>query len=87
MSRCRQVAATVVTAGVSSRDGSGETVRGLETILHKMVLLLLSTLLKPLLLPLHQVLLLLWRGETVSGLEEGRPLIKTEPPTNGDVPH
>ena len=87
MSRCRQVAATVVTAGASSRDGSGETVRGLETILHQMVLLLLSTLLKPLLLLLHQVLLLLWRGETVSGLEEGRPLIKTEPPTNGDVPH
>ena len=85
--QCRQVAATVVTAGASSRDGSGETVRGLETILHQMVLLLLSTLLKPLLLLLHQVLLLLWRGETVSGLEEGRPLIKTEPPTNGDVPH
>ena len=85
--RCRQVAATVVTAGASSRDGSGETVRGLETILHQMVLLLLSTLLKPLLLLLHQVHLLLWRGETVSGLEEGRPLIKTEPPTNGDVPH
>ena len=87
MSRCRQVAATVVTAGASSRDGSGETVRGLETILHQMVLLLLSTLLKPLLLLLHQVLLLLWRGETVSGLEEGRPLIKTEPPTNRDVSH
>ena len=87
MSRCRQVAATVVTAGASSRDGSGETVRGLETILHQMVLLLLSTLLKPLLLLLHQVLLLLWRGETVSGLEEGRSLIKTEPPTNGDVSH
>ena len=76
--RCRQVAATVVTAGASSRDGSGETVRGLETILHQMVLLLL-------LLLLLQVLL--WMGETVSGLEEGRPLIKTEPPTNGDVPH
>ena len=44
-----------------------------------------STLLKPLLLLLHQVLV--WMGETVSGLEEGRPLIKTEPPTNGDVPH
>ena len=52
-----------------------------------MVLLLLFTLLfvKPLLLLLLQVLL--WMGETVSGLEEGRPLIKTEPPTNGDVPH
>ena len=83
--RCRQVAATVVTAGASSRDGSGETVRGLETILHQMVLLLLSTLLKPLLLLLHQVLV--WMGETVSGLEEGRPLIKTEPPTNRDVSH
>ena len=85
--RCRQVAATVVTAGASSRDGSGETVRGLETILHQMVLLLLFTLLfvKPLLLLLLQVLL--WMGETVSGLEEGRPLIKTEPPTNGDVSH
>ena len=42
-----------------------------------------STLLKPLLL----LQVLLWMGETVSGLEEGRPLIKTEPPTNGDVPH
>ena len=81
--RCRQVAATVVTAGVSSRDGSGETVPGLETILHQMVLLLLSTLLKQLLL----LQVLLWMGETVSGLEEGRPLIKTEPPTNGDVSH
>ena len=42
-----------------------------------------STLLKPLLL----LLVLPWMGETVSGLEEGRPLIKTEPPTNGDVSH
>ena len=41
------------------------------------------TVLKPLLL----LQVLLWMGETVSGLEEGRPLIKTEPPTNGDVPH
>ena len=83
--RCRQVAATAVTAGVSSRDGSGETVRGLETILHQMVLLLLLHLLYSNHFYCYKYFYG-W-GETVSGLEEGRPLIKTEPPTNGDVPH